>query len=154
MGILDCASAASRWRGYSYYTENRVIKLEKQDENVFTSEVRGNSAQAYSVELHIDHPRSSRCNCPHAAGKRIICKHLVATYFAALPQVAENFYENVVKPQEEEERLEEEIYDKVCDFVDNLSEDDLKSALLRLLFDGPDWQYEKFVVENGLYDYY
>lgn len=91
---------------------------------------------------------------PMQRGKRIICKHLVATYFAALPQVAENFYENVVKPQEEEERLEEEIYDKVCDFVDNLSEDDLKSALLRLLFDGPDWQYEKFVVENGLYDYY
>ena len=92
MGLLECTSGASAWRGYEYFKEKRVQHIKQLDENTFTATVSGSSAEAYSVVLHIDHPRKSTCNCPHANGKRIICKHIAAVYFNALPAEAENFY--------------------------------------------------------------
>mgnify|MGYP002644725577 CR=1 FL=1 len=40
--------------------------------------------------VHIDkmHPRKSKCNCPFADGRRVVCKHMIALYFTAEPQAA------------------------------------------------------------------
>lgn len=152
MGLLECASGASAWRGYDYYKEKKVVILEEIEVNIFSAKVSGNSSEPYSVELHIDHPRKSKCNCPHADGKRIICKHIVATYFTALPDEAEKFYAEAMAYQEEEEKRQDELSDKVCHYVWHMKKSELQEALLQLLFDGPEWQYDRFVRENGLDD--
>lgn len=130
----------------------KIVSLEVTGENIYSATAAGSSSEPYSVELHIDHPRKSKCNCPHADGKRIICKHIVATYFTVLPKAAEKFYAEAMAYQEEEEKREEELYDKVCHYVWHMKKDELQGALLQLLFDGPEWQFDRFVRENGLED--
>ena len=152
MGLLECASGASVWRGYDYYKENKVVSLEEIETNIFTAKVSGNSSEPYSVELHIDHQRKSKCNCPHADGKRIICKHLVAAYFTVLPEEANKFYAEALAYQEEEEKRQDELSDKVCHYVWHMKKSELQDALLQLLFEGPEWQFDRFVRENGLQD--
>ena len=152
MGLLECASGASVWRGYNYYKEKKVVNLEETEANIFTAKVSGNSSEPYSVELHIDHPRKSKCNCPHADGKRIICKHIVAAYFTVLPEEADKFYAEAMAYQEEEEKRQDELSDKVCHYVWHMKKSELQEALLQLLFDGPEWQFDRFVRENGLED--
>ena len=150
MGLLECASGASVWRGYDYYKEKKVVSLEVTGENIYSATVAGSSSEPYSVELHIDHPRKSKCNCPHADGKRIICKHIVATYFTVLPKEAEKFYAEAMAYQEEEEKHQEELSDKVIEYVGKMKKVDLCQSLLELLFDGPEWQYDRFIREHGL----
>ena len=150
MGLLECASGASVCRGYDYFKEKKVISIEKVEDDVFASMVLGSANEPYAVELHIGHPRKSKCNCPHADGKRIICKHIVATYFTLLPKEAEKFYAEAMAYQEEEEKREEELSDKVCHYVRQLKKSELQQALLELLFDGPEWQYDRFIRENGI----
>jgi len=152
MGLLECASGVSVWRGYDFYKEKKVVALEEIEANIFSAKVSGNSSEPYSVELHIDHPRKSKCNCPHADGKRIICKHIVAAYFTVLPEEAEKFYAEAMAYQEEEEKRQDELSDKVCHYVWHMKKSELQEALLQLLFDGPEWQYDRFVRENGLED--
>lgn len=152
MGLLECASGASVWRGYNYYKEKKVVSLEVTGENIYSATVAGSSSEPYSVELHIDHPRKSKCNCPHADGKRIICKHIVATYFTVLPKEAEKFYAEAMAYQEEEEKHQEELSDKVIEYVGKMKKVDLCQSLLELLFDGPEWQYDRFIREHGLDD--
>ncbi len=154
MGVLDCASGASVWRSYDYYKEKKVVSLEEIGTNIFSAKVSGNLDDPYSVELNIDHPRKSKCNCPHADGRRIICKHIVATYFTLRPQEAEKVYAEAIACQEEEEKREEELDDKLCNYVEHMKKSELQETLLQLLFDGPLWQYEKFLKENGLDDYW
>lgn len=152
MGLLECASGASVWRGYDYYKENKVVSLEEIETNIFTAKVSGNSSEPYTVKLHIDHPRKSKCTCPHADGKRIICKHLVAAYFTVLPEEADKFYAEALAYQEEEEKRQDELSDKVCHYVWHMKKSELQDALLQLLFEGPEWQFDRFVRENGLQD--
>ena len=152
MGILECASIASVSRGYDYYNEKKVICFTETASNIYSARVSGSSSEPYSVELNIDHPRKSKCNCPHADGKRIICKHIVATYFTVFPEEAERFYTEAIAYEEEEEKRAEELSNKVCEYVWKMKTSELQQALLQLLFDGPEWQYDRFVRENGLDD--
>ena len=153
MGLLECASGASIWRGYDYYEEKKVLSIDEINPGIFSATVSGSSNNAYSVELHMKHPRKSKCNCPHADGKRIICKHIVATYFTVLPGEAKKFYEEAMAYQEEEEKRNEKLADRVCHYVWHMKKAELQEALLQVLFDGPDWQFDRFVRENGLDDW-
>ena len=153
MGLLECASGASVWRGYDYYNEKKVKNLVETSAGVFTAEVIGTANEPYVVEIDVAHPRKSTCNCPHADGKRIVCKHMVATYFAAYPDEAVRFYREYLKAQEEAEQYEEELYDRVQEYVGHMKKNELQQALLELLFDGPEWQFDRFVRDHDLDEY-
>lgn len=58
-------------RGFQYYKQNRVSKLQL-DENHITAAVKGR--QVYQVNLVIDFPGKSRCTCPLEKN----CKHIIA----------------------------------------------------------------------------
>lgn len=150
MGLLKCASSASIWRGYDYYKSKKVISLEEMKANIFSAKVSGHSSEPYSVELHIKHPRKSTCNCPYANGKRIICKHMIATYFTVLPDKAEKFYAEALAYQAQEEKRQEELVHIVRRYVRHMKKSELQEAVLQLLFDGPEWQFDRFVRDNGL----
>ena len=85
MSILSLASGESAWRGYDYFKDGKVIFVEQQNETEFVAAVNGSENNVYAVKFDTDHPRKSSCDCPHANGKRIICKHIVAAFFAAFP---------------------------------------------------------------------
>ncbi len=81
MGLLDLASGASLWRGYEYYKAGRVRSWQSVSESAHEGMVQGSGDGCYTVAIDLAHPRKSSCSCPHADGKRIICKHKVALSF-------------------------------------------------------------------------
>ena len=113
MGVLECASVLSVWHGYEYFKKNRVRGIKQLDENVFSATVQGSASTPYSVELHMDHPRKSTCDCPHANGRRVVCKHIVAVYFTILPEEAEEYYAEVLAYEEEEEKRQDALSERV-----------------------------------------
>lgn len=92
MGIISLASGASCWRGLDYYKKNKIINLKRINDYEYTSTAIGTNN--YDIYLDVSHPRRSTCNCPLANGKRIICKHIVATFFTAFPEEAKTLRKN------------------------------------------------------------
>ncbi len=86
LSILGMASGASLWRGFDYVGPGRVQNLRPAGEGAFDAEVEGSANLPYTVHVDAAHVRQSYCDCPHAAGTRRICKHMVATVFAVHPQ--------------------------------------------------------------------
>ena len=154
MGLIECTSGASLWRGYDYYKENKVKNLIETSPGIFSANVEGNSDKPYIVEIDIAHPRKSKCNCPHADGKRIVCKHMMAVYFAVFPEEAQRIYNEAIEYQEQEDKRAEELYEKVRQHVWKMKKNEAQQALLELLFDGPEWQFDRFVREHNLEDDY
>lgn len=154
MGMIECTSGASLWRGYDYYKENKVKNLIETSPGMFTADVEGNSDEPYVVEIDITHPRKSKCNCPHADGKRIVCKHMMAVYFTAFPEEAQRIYNEAMAYQEQADKRAEELYEKVRQCVWKMKKSEAQQALLELLFDGPEWQFDRFVREHDLEDDY
>ena len=146
MGIISLASGSSCWKGLDYYENKKIIELNKISENEYLSVVKG--TDNYNIYLDTKHPRKSTCNCPLANGKRIICKHIVATFFAAFPNEAKEFEEEQKKLQEEYEKAQEEEYDKVIRYLNKMSKQELISELIQVFEYGPEWVYNDFVKRN------
>lgn len=102
----------------------------------------------YNVHLDIEHPRKSTCDCPLAKGKRIICKHIVATYFTALPREAKEFEEEQEKLQQEYEKEKDEEYEKVIKYLNKMKKQELINELIQVFDYGPEWIYNDFVKRN------
>ncbi len=145
MGLIDLASGASAWRGYVYYQDKRVRFYAKTGDYQYVGKVSGSGENEYSVAIDLEHPRSSKCSCPHASGKRLVCKHMVALYFAVFPKQAEQFYNDVIRAEQEEEERQERLENSLVKYVSKMKKSELQEALLQLLFDGPEWQYDCFL---------
>ena len=148
MGLLDLASGASLWRGYEYYNDGYVLSKNKISNYEYSGILRGSNNKHYEVFINVEHPRKSHCNCPHADGRRIVCKHQVALYFAIFPEAAEQYYKKVVEYEQEEEQRQEELEEKIITYINSLSKEELRQALYEVLYDGADWVLEKFVREH------
>ena len=148
MSILTVASGQSVYRGYEYSQSKKVLHMEQCGEGVIQAVVSGSGGNTYDVVVDEAHPRKSQCSCPHAAGKRIVCKHMVAVYFAAHPLEAKKYIEDLEAYWEEEEQRQEEQADILIKYVHSMKKSELQAALLQLLFDGPEWQYDRFIEEN------
>ncbi len=146
MGIISLASGSSCWRGLDYFKDKKVIRLRKINDKEYTSIVNG--TKNYNVYLNLEHPRKSACDCPSAKGKRIICKHIVATYFSAMPEEATNFENEQDRLQEEYEKYQEEIYYKVINYINKMSKNELIEELVHVFDYGPEWIYDDFVRRN------
>lgn len=98
----------------------------KLSETEYKGAFQGGGNKHYEVFIDIQHPRKSRCNCFHAKGKRIICKHQAALYFSVFPREAEKYYKEVLGYEEEEEHRQEELDKKVVAYIKSLSKDELQ----------------------------
>lgn len=143
MSVISAASAASAYRGYEYFEAGAVKQLEKTDDGLLIGKVSGSGKNCYDVTVDLAHPKRSICTCPHAAGRRIVCKHMVAAYFTAFPLEAEQYIAEFWGDDDEQAEFEEQVIQCVL----KMKKTELQRALLQLLFDGPDWQYERFVEE-------
>ena len=149
MSIFTSASGKSIYRGYDYFLNDKVSQLIKISDTEYEALVQGSEEKPYKVHLNINKPKTSVCDCPFANGRRI-CKHMMAVYFTAFPDKAEDYKRQLEEYEAEEEQREqeyEELCDRVIDSVDSMSEYDLRQALLQMLFEGPKWQFERFVEE-------
>ena len=97
------------------------------------------------LQFDVLHPKkNSHCNCPHAEGTKIICKHMVALYFAIFPLKAKQFMDEIDKHNREVEEYEHELDMKVRKYIKSMSKKELKEALLECLYQ-VDWLYDNFI---------
>ncbi|HDT6299610.1 TPA: SWIM zinc finger family protein [Staphylococcus aureus] len=118
MGLLDIASIRSIERGFNYYQSECVINLKSFSETQHEAEVKGSGNKVYRCYIDMEHPRKSKCNCPHADGRRVICKHMIALLFSE--EELRDAYLNMLIEHgemaelfgldEEEEMFEDEFY--------------------------------------------
>lgn len=145
MGLINIASGNSTWRGLDYYKENKVNDYKKISDSEYEGIVNGSNGKKYNVFMDIEHPRKSKCDCPHAKDKRIICKHIVALYFTAFPDEVDKFLKEVEEAEKEYEAYEEELYNKTIKYINSMSKNELKEALIETLNVAPEWVYDRFV---------
>lgn len=145
MGLINIASNNSVWRGLDYYKESKVINYIKINNNQYEGIINGSNNKKYNVFMDVEHPRKSKCDCPHAKDKRIICKHIVALYFTVFPEEVDKFLKEVEEAEKEYEEYEKEIEKKLIKYVNSMSKEELRQALLELLYDGPEWMYDRFI---------
>lgn len=153
MSFVSLASIQSAWLGYEYWRDKKVLCFTKNDDGTYSGAVSGSNGERYQVTINLVHPRKSSCTCPHAAGRQIICKHKVALYFSAFPDEAEEYYcqweldESDDAYDEEDDKLHEREH-QVIRRIQHMKKDELQQALCQLLFNGPTWQFERFIEEH------
>ncbi len=139
MGIISNASGKSVWRGYEYYQSKRVSKLVKISEDEYEAFVSGAQKKQYKVHINLSRIRQSKCNCPHADGRRIICKHMVALYFTVFPNEAEDYIREVEAYQREEELIQEERLEEIKEYVYRLSKQELREELINYILNADEY---------------
>lgn len=95
MGLIETASANSVWRGMDYYENRKVVSWAQTGTFAYDGIVSGSEGNKYTVHIETNHPRRSTCNCPFAEGRRVVCKHMIALYFTAVPNAADDFLRQV-----------------------------------------------------------
>lgn len=148
MSLLTAAGADPRRRGYEYFKSHKVSNLKQLGETGFQATVAGSRKAPYEVVVDPEHVRRSSCTCPHAAGRRVICKHMIAVYFTAFPEEAEAYYAEVQKAEEEWEDYQEEPADKLVKYVYGLKKQEAQELLLEVLETGPAWQRDRFIRDH------
>lgn len=145
MGLMEVASGKSVYRGYEYYIHNKVLFAEKVDEYQYRGAVEGTADEPYEVLIDVIHPRKSHCNCPHADGKRIVCKHQIAVYFKAFPKEAKKYKKELDDYCEEEEQRYDRIEEELAKHLKKSTKQELMEMVWDLLYEGPEWQFNRFV---------
>lgn len=54
----------------------------------------------------------------------------------------------MMKYEQEEERRQEELDEKVLDYINSLSKAELRQTLYEVLYSGAEWAFERFVREH------
>ena len=144
MKVINIASGNSTWRGLEYHKEKKILSYNKIDEFRYEGKARSSNNDIYNVFLDIEHPRKSKCDCPHAKDKRIICKHIVALYFTIFPDQVEVFLKEVEEAQKEYEEYEKDLYNKTINYIRTMSKSELEEAIIDILNVAPEWVYDRF----------
>ena len=134
MGIISSASGSSCWRGLDYYKSKKIRDIKKINDIEYTSIASG----------------TKEYNCPLANGKRIICKHIVATYFNVVPGSAREFEDEQNRLQEEYEEYQENEYKKAVKFINKMSKKELVEELIHIFDYAPEWVYDDFIKRNDI----
>ena len=72
---------------------------------------------------------------------------MVALYFNVFPG-EEDYYQEVIEAEENAEEKQAQLEKALIEYVGKMKKADLRQALLQTLFEGPEWQFERFVREN------
>jgi len=170
MSILNSASSRSVYRGYDYYKVGNVISHTQLSDFEYEGEVQGTNKILYHVAINTKHPKSSLCDCPFANGNTI-CKHMVALFFAISPEDLKDYEDWAENDYEDEyEEYDEDYYDYdrygnynrnksdfvrpiffnelLSNFVNNLSEEKLKSILIEELKKDEEYTFSNYLKKD------
>lgn len=138
MAFTDSASFWSKINGLEYYEEGHVLSVEKIDDKEYHAKVKGSNDNIYDVVYYPNHPRKCTCNCPRAIGKRVVCKHKVAVFYALNPNDARLEREEQEAGLAYQEKLIEEYElrhirrtQEAIEYVNSLTVEEMKSILIR-----------------------
>ena len=139
MSLMTASSEVSRWRGYEYFKAKRVSNVQKIGEARYSALVSGSENTPYSVTIDLDHVRQSSCTCPHAAGRRIICKHMIALDLGIFPEKEQQILDyieeqNQLYEQEYEQEIQER-EEEIVEYVMKLSKAELRQMLIQRMID-------------------
>ena len=148
MSVLTCASGSSCWRGLEYYKRNKILQIKKISDIEFKGVVSG--IKEYEVYLNLKNARKSTCNCPLANGKMIMCKHIIATYFKAVPGSAKAFEDEQNRLEKEYDEYQENEYQNVIKFINKMTKKELIDELVQIFDYAPEWVYDDFVRRNDI----
>ena len=154
MGLIDVASGNSVWRGLDYAQEYKVFDYKKISNTEYEGIVNGSNNKKYNIFMDIEHPRKSKCDCPHAKDRRVICKHIIALYFTVFPKEIDKFLKEAEEAEKEYEEYEKELYNKMIKYINSMSKTELKEALIETLNMAPEWVYDRFVRDRVLMQEY
>ena len=153
MGLKEAASTDSFWRGWDYYKENKVALWEQTGPGTYDGIVRGSEGNRYTVHIDTAHIRSSKCNCPFADGRRRVCKHMIALFFATHPEEAEEQQREIDEWEAAEAAAEAAAAERekrllkgITDYVNSLTEEEVREKLIEIMFaneiddDEEDWE--------------
>ncbi|MDY5934630.1 MAG: SWIM zinc finger family protein [Oscillospiraceae bacterium] len=146
MSLLTAASGKSVYRGYKYYCAGKVLYVQQINDDEIKGLVKGTAREPYKVYINLSKVRSSSCDCPFANGRKI-CKHMIAVFFAAFPDEAKKYKAELEAYYEEEEAREAILDDMLLNYIKKLSKAELQEAILQVLYDGPEWQFDRFIRE-------
>ena len=141
MGLKEAASCNSLYRGWDYYKENKVVLWEQTGSSTYDGIVRGSEGNRYSVHIDTVHIRSSKCNCPFADGRRRVCKHMIALFFATHPEEAEEQQREIDEWEAAEAAAEAEAAERekrllknITDYVNSMTEEEVREKLIEIMF--------------------
>ena len=159
MGLLERASMVSRQRGYDYYIGDNVKSINKTGDNEYEAVVRGSGNATYSVKIDTEHTTKSKCNCPHADGRRIVCKHMIAVCFTMFPEMAREYEKKMREVAVEREIVEESIREyererrqKIVAYVNSMSIAELREALIDALMRHGEYEDDEYGDYDDDYD--
>ena len=72
---------------------------------------------------------------------------MVAVFFAAFPEEARQYISELEAYYGEEEKRYEELDNMIQKYIKKLTKPQLQEILLQVLYDDPEWQFERFVRE-------
>ena len=78
----------------------------------------------------------------HTQAANALSASIWLQYFLAFQAGAENFYREYLKAQKEAEEYENALYERVQGYVCKMKKEELRQALLELLFGSPEWQFD------------
>ena len=136
--FLNKASGINRWKGYYYYKAGNVISTEYISEDKVKAIVKGSYNNTYDVILDFEKPTKSECNCPHAIGRRIFCKHKIAAFYSLFPEFTkalEKMEKEYAKEEEEVQNRRSEIYKRIEEEVNNMSIEEIKRIAINSLYE-------------------
>lgn len=124
MSILTASSSQSVLYGFDYYKEGNVLSFEQISDYEYEGYVKGNQKEPYHIILNIKNPRKSYCSCPYACSSNVVCKHMVAMYFAIFKDEAQDYedwlnskYSNDECFYDEDDYDDYDRYNRYDDFV-------------------------------------
>lgn len=148
MKFYSLASSNSIWRGYECYNSDKVHDIRNINNEEYFGKVLGSNGNDYEVIINTSHPKkNSHCNCLHAKDNLVLCKHKVALYFKVFPKEAKEFIEEAKRIEEECAKYQDELYNKTTSKINKMNKSELQNALINILYDSPEWIYDRFVRE-------
>ena len=161
MSFIDSAAYWSKVNGFDYFEEGRVLEIIKINDDEYHAKVKGSKDNVYNIVYYPDYPKKSTCDCPRANGKRVVCKHKVAVFYALNPDEAQSVRDEREENLRYQEKLEQEFEERhrkrveeAQKYVDGLSVEEMKRIIIGYRVSEMEEFEEQFYEDPEEYDYW
>ena len=126
-------------RGRAYYRSG-CARITSVEGSVVYGEVEGSDGHVYDVQIDIEKPYKSHCNCPYASGDEDMCKHEVALYYEYLEHKDE-----FVKSSAPSNVKFDSVEEAVNSYIKQLNNTQKDMILKIFIIESPEWIREKYL---------
>ena len=161
MSFIDSAAYWSKVNGFDYFEDGRVLEIKKISEEEYHAKVKGSNGNVYNIVYYPDYPKKSTCDCPRANGKRVVCKHKVAVFYALNPEEVKAVRDEREEAFRMQEKLEQEYEERhrkrveeARQYVESLTVEEMKRIIIGYRVSEMEEIEEQFYEDPDEYDYW